>query len=445
MKPVNVATVARACAVLLSIGCVKPTPVGESSPGGQGATAYGLGDAGIGGTGGGSSRTDDAYAVVINLDVLPPWWGSADAPQIPEVSATPTSDSNCGNLSKRTTRQPVDVLLVLDRSGSMDFSITQDCYCSSKAVKYGSVCSDTTNCTTRWDAVKPAVRTTLSSSSYVNWGLKFFPSAGANTSCTENSTMEVPFSPTSATDVQTQVDNVTYEYSTPTAAAIDAAAAYLKTLNDGNQKFILLATDGEPNCGGNPPNVNRDDLNGATNAAAAAYAAGYQVYVIGIGPNLDNLTQLAKNGGTTDFYKVSSPQDLASALSSISKLVGSCSFNSDQAPQDVNNVAVYVNGQKVDKDSNNGWTFGASSQEIILTGDHCTQMSSGDQADVQILFGCQGQSYFRQPSTDLPDGCCALLAWVVRAPEWARSSLWLPSWQRQRAHHSLMGSLAFLS
>ena len=392
--PVNVVAVACACAVLLSQGCAKSPTVGASRPGGQGGTAHGVDDAGLGGTGGGSSGTNDAATVVINLDVPPAWWGTADAPQIPEVSITPTSDSNCGNISKQTTRQSVDVLLVLDRSGSMDYSITEDCYCSNAAVKYGSVCTDTTNCTTRWDAVKPAVGTTLSSSSYVNWGLKFFPSAGANQSCTENLTMEVPVSPTSATDVETQVDNVVYEYSTPTAAAINAATAYLKTLNDGNQKFILLATDGEPNCGGNPPNSGTDDLTGATNAAAAAYAAGYQVYVIGIGPNLDNLTQLAKNGGTTDFYKVSSPQDLATALSSISKLVGSCNFNADQAPPDTKNVAVYVNGQRVDQDSNNGWTFGASSQEIILTGDYCKQMSSGDKADVQILFGCPGQVYF---------------------------------------------------
>jgi uncharacterized protein with von Willebrand factor type A (vWA) domain len=209
--------------------------------------------------------------------------------------------------------------------------------------------------------------------------------------------MEVAVSDQSAADVQAAVDNAKYEYSTPTAAAIKAATTYFGTLKDSHQKFILLATDGEPNCGGNPANVATDDINGATSAAAAAYAAGYKVYVIGIGPNLTNLTQLAKNGGTTDFYKVSSPQDLTNALSSISKLVGSCSYNSDQPPPDDKNVAVYVNGRKVEQDATNGWTFGTSSQEIVLTGDYCAQMTTGDQADVQILFGCPGQSYF--PST----------------------------------------------
>ena len=118
--------------------------------------------------------------------------------------------------------------------------------------------------------------------------------------------------------------------------------------------------------------------------------------MVGIGPNLDNLTKLAKagSGGANDYYPVSSPQDLVDALSKISKLVGSCSFESANAPPDQSNVAVYVNGQRVDQSSDQGWTFGASSQEIVLTGDYCAQMSSGGQVDVQILVGCPGQPSF---------------------------------------------------
>jgi hypothetical protein len=399
--PANVAKVACACVALLSLDCSPPPAVGQSTVGGAGGGGQAgasnvVGDAGPGAAAGGSTGTEDAATATIKLDVQPPWWGSADAPQLPDVPATPTADSNCGVITSQTTRQPVDVLLVLDRSGSMDYSIGQDCYCSSAVAKFGSVCSDTTGCTTRWDAVKPAVTTTLSSSSYVNWGLKFFPSAGANTNCTESSTMEVPVAPDSTAAVDSQVNNATFDYSTPTAAAISAATAYLKTLADGNKKFILLATDGEPNCGGNPANVNTDDLGGATSVAAAAFAAGFQVYVIGIGPNLNNLSQLALAGGTPDFYPVSSPQDLVAALSSISKLVGSCSFKSNQPPPDPNNVAVYVNGPRVTQDANNGWTFGSNSQEIVLTGDYCTQTSTGNQVDVQILFGCPGQPDFPQ-------------------------------------------------
>jgi Mg-chelatase subunit ChlD len=393
---ITVAGAACACMALSWPGCNKLPPEvgGSTGVGGQYEGTEASGGAG----GGGSTRNGDASTITLDWDALSSPKGGSGGTQDPDAASTPTADSNCGNIRSKTTRQPVDVLLVLDRSGSMDFSITENCYCTSDAVtRYGSLCSDTTNCTTRWSAVKPALATTLSSSKYVNWGLKFFPSAGAGTSCTENSTMEVPI-PTvagsSTANIQTQVDGIVYEYSTPTATALNAATTYLKGLDDGNQKFILLATDGVPNCGGTPANVNTDDLKGANAAAAAAAAAGYKVYVIGIGPNLASLTQLAQNGGTTDFYQISSPQDLADKLSSISKLMGSCSFKSDSPPPDVKNVAVYVNGAKVDQDASNGWTFGAGTQEVVLTGDYCAKMSTGDEVDVQILFGCPGQTYF---------------------------------------------------
>ena len=53
-------------------------------------------------------------------------------------------------------------------------------------------------------------------------------------------------------------------------------------------------------------------------------------------------------------------------------------------------------GKLVGQDPDNGWTFGANPQEIVLTGDECKLMSSGDPVDVQILFGCPGQKDFPQ-------------------------------------------------
>lgn len=407
---VEITWLACASVVLLSLNCSSGGQVGGSGAGngGQSGKSSLVSSGSAGGAAGGSTGTDDAAVASVRLDVPAPWWGPSDAPQLPEVPVAPSFDSNCGTINSHTVRQPADVLLVLDRSASMEYSIAADCYCTTGTNTFGTVCTGTTACTTRWDAIKPAVSQTLSSSSDVNWGLKFFPSPSTSTtgapspmggpsptgagSCFENSTMDVAVAPTSVPTITSDVNSATFDLSTPTAAALTAATAYLSGLNDGgNKKFILLATDGQPNCGGNPASINTDDLAGATTAAAAAYAAGFKVYVVGIGPSLGNLTQLAKAGGTTDFYPVSSPADLVAALSSISTLVGSCSFKSDHAPDDPSNIAVYVNGQQVSQDPNQGWTFGASSQEIVLTGDYCKQMSSGNQVDVQILFGCQGQ------------------------------------------------------
>jgi len=233
----------------------------------------------------------------------------------------------------------------------------------------------------------------LSTSKYVNWGLKFFSTPNSS-NCNVSKTMEVPVSETSAAAVQAQVDTATLSLGTPTAAAISAATAYLKTLTDPNKKFILLATDGEPNCGGNPANVNTIDVTGATTASKTAFDAGFPVYVIGIGPSVSNLTDLAKAGGTTDFYPATSSQQLADALSAISKKVGSCSFRATQTPPDSGNIAVYVNKQQVAQDPNEGWTFGASPQDIVLKGSYCDKITAGEDTNVQILFGCPGSPPF---------------------------------------------------
>ena len=387
-------------AVLLLPSCSQEPRVGSTPNNGGAGGAGGNGghssaSGGSGGNGGvGGSGDNDASVVTIKLDAPQAWWGQADAMREPDLPPVPTADANCGMLTQETTRQPVDVLLVLDRSSSMDWSLDQDCYCTATAGSPGTLCTNTTNCTSRWNAIKPAVTTTLSTSSYVNWGLKFFGSASLPT-CGLSTTMEVKVDePNSASLVQSEIDKAKLSLGTPTAAAINAATAYLKTVSDSNKKFILVATDGEPNCGGNPANINTDDVAGASSAAAAANTAGFPVYVVGIGPTVANLTQLAQSGGTKYFYPVSSPQQLVDALSSISKKVGSCSFQAANEPPDSNNIAVYVNKQQVAKDPNNGWTFGSTTTEIKLTGSFCDDITAGKDTDVQILFGCEGSPSF---------------------------------------------------
>jgi hypothetical protein len=400
---VVIAMTAYATIALSLSQCKDPTPIG--TPSGSGGNSGGTGarssldDASAGGQ---TSDKDAAY-FFINLDVLPP-----DLPIYSQDVAPPTADANCGITTNETKRPQVDVLLVLDRSLSMKYSIAEDCYCSGagSTTMTGAGCKNTTTCSTRWDAIKSAMTTTLASTNYVNWGLKFFSTA-KTANCTVTSDPEVLIAADSTdpaanikaqakarADVQDAINNADQSLSTPTTAALNAATNYLKTLTDSNKKIILLATDGEPNCGGTPADINTTDDLGASDAAAAAKAAGFPVYAIGIGPKVSSLTEVAKKGGTTDYYPATSPDQLAAALSSISQLVGACTFTTDNAPTDPDNVAVYVNKEQVPKDAPNGWKYGATTQEIDLTGTYCDQMSSGDEATVQILFGCETTKTF---------------------------------------------------
>jgi hypothetical protein len=400
---VVIAMTAYATIALSLSQCKDPTPIGTpSGSGGNGGGAGARSSLDDASAGGQTSDKDAAY-YFINLDVLPP-----DLPIYNQDVPPPTADANCGITTNETKRPQVDVLLVLDRSLSMNYSLEEDCYCSGAGATAtpGAGCKNTTTCSTRWDAIKSAMTTTLASTNYVNWGLKFFSesdtvncivTADTEVEIAQDSGDPVAFSKAQAqarTDVQKKINDATQSLSTPTTAALNAATSYLKKLTDSNKKIILLATDGEPNCGGTPANINTTDDLGASDAAAAAKAAGFPVYAIGIGPKVSSLTQVAQKGGTTDYYPATSPDQLAAALSSISQLVGACTFTTDNAPTDPDNVAVYVNKEQVPKDAPNGWKYGATNQEIDLTGTYCDQMSSGDEATVQILFGCEGSKTF---------------------------------------------------
>jgi Mg-chelatase subunit ChlD len=305
----------------------------------------------------------------------------------------PSGDANCGVQTSNTKQLPTDVLLVLDRSGSMTYSIASDCCCSNtcRSITGSARCSSTTSCTERWPALTSAVDSTITTASGINWALKLFSSPSQSDACGVNAGVEVGIASDSVASIQTNIAGVSPSGNTPTASAITAAATYLGKVADSNTKVILLATDGEPNCKSGSRDKATSDKDGTTTAITAAFDGGYKVYVIGIGPSVGNLDSFAQAGGTDHYYPATSSADLVAALATISKAVSSCNFEMSQTPPDPNNVAVYLDGVLVPKDSNNGWSFGSSEQTVILNGTLCTQITSGTATKVQVLFGCPGQ------------------------------------------------------
>lgn len=345
-----------------------------------GAAFLGCGSEGQVGAGPGSGAGEGG--IVINPGAQ---GGSAARSGSPGgASGTPGTAANCGTTTVSTSRTPADMLIVLDRSTSMTYSTDSDCTCGSRN------CGSGTTCTDRWTAVKSAVSATVAADATINWGLEFFASpSGGN--CTVASAPQVPIAANSAATIQSQIAGATPGSYTPTAGAINAATAYLKTVNDGNRRAILLATDGMPNCPGGRDSTS-DDLAGAQTAVTAANTAGFPVYVVGIGPqqSITNLNTLAAAGGTGNYYPASSPQQLSDALSKIAKIVATCTFTSAQPPPDPSLVAVYVDKNLVQQSSSNGWTFGSNNSTIDLHGTPCDNIMAGKASQVQIVFGCPG-------------------------------------------------------
>src|SRR5262249_15014583 len=160
--------------------------------------------------------------------------------------------------------------------------------------------------------------------------------------------------------------------------AVLNAGMYLAGLNDGNNKYIVLATDGLPNCAGGVSNA-ADDA-GAEMAVSTVLGMGVHTFVIGISTDAMSdatLNQMAQNGGepppTAPYYYLANNQtDFANAMSMIAGQVVSCTFGLQSAPPNPDLVTVQADGMDVPRDPThmNGWDFGPNNMSIIFYGSY---------------------------------------------------------------------------
>ena len=112
---------------------------------------------------------------------------------------------------------------------------------------------------------------------------------------------------------------------TPTLPALQGSMQYATqwaVAHPDRKVIIVLATDGEPQgCTGN-------DVNSVSQVAAAAATTNPQIntYVVGVGPSLQALNQIAQAGGSNMAYLVESgnTQQFLDALHSIRRKATSC-------------------------------------------------------------------------------------------------------------------------
>jgi Mg-chelatase subunit ChlD len=115
---------------------------------------------------------------------------------------------------------------------------------------------------------------------------------------------------------------------TPTAAAINGACQYAngyRRQTPGHSVVILLVTDGIPEApascasGGCCPML-ADAVQAAANCAEDG--RGVRTYVLGVGPELDNLNQIAAAGQTDSAYLVGNQDVTAQVLSALDSIRG---------------------------------------------------------------------------------------------------------------------------
>ncbi|HEX3774448.1 MAG TPA: vWA domain-containing protein [Polyangiaceae bacterium] len=330
---------------------------------------------------------------------------------------------DCGTTTIQAQYDSANILLVIDKSGSM--TDQPDGFDLDK-----------------WDALKTALAASLNNSiGEINFGLVLYPFASDHTIPLECDTgcCDVA-SGTAAVNVPIQagasgvdqilgaLDATSPGGGTPTAAALESAFEYFQS-PDGmkltGQKFVLLATDGGPNCNidntcdeahctpnldGQCPSGNCCSLDGQyclDDAAvvaqiAALKSAGVSTFVVGI-PGTEQysqyLDQFAAAGGVTNpnappsYYAVSAMggvQGLVDTFTSITThLVRSCDVALQNTPMNLDLVNVAVDCQIVPYAGGAGWSVtGADQTTLELAGDACKSIQTNGAQRVDVVYGC---------------------------------------------------------
>ena len=293
----------------------------------------------------------------------------------------------CGNLTKVLQATVADILLVQDKSGSLnddpnDLTCTGGCGANSK-----------------WALVTSAINQVVGATdATVDGGLKFF--ATTNTGCVVNAGVEVAVGPSNAAAIANAIAAAAPGSSTPTRLAEQAAVAYLESLTDTNPKYILLATDGLPNCMPGATNTNTDDSPGTIQAVGDALAAGFPTFVVGIGNTMGTtvLNEMAIAGGepqmgaATLFYQVGDTASLVATLSLIVGTTVSCTYDLGSPPAGASNAAITVlgDGAPIPKDAAhaNGWDYEATGGAITIYGPTCDAIKARTLKTVSVTYIC---------------------------------------------------------
>jgi hypothetical protein len=321
------------------------------------------------GPGGGGADQDAGVALPPPLPDLP----DAGPPPGPSNGPMP-GDKTCGLKKFGLQRQPAEMMLVLDRSGSMRYSST------------GGFSPNATD--TKWAWVTTAVNRVLNTTQdSLMWGLKLYPSGDG---CSVGPGAEVPLALNNHARMMAVINGSFPGGQTPTRVAIEEAVKALKARPTTNPKYIVLATDGQPNCG-----------DGAVEAVAAARTAGFPTFVLGIAIGSDareTLNDMAEKGGRPRmgeprFYAVTNNAELTRVLDTIVGQVSSCNFALGEVPPSPDDVAVDADGRRVTRDltRTNGWDYAnANKRTVTLFGPWCERLKTGAIKNVQITYGCPG-------------------------------------------------------
>lgn len=295
----------------------------------------------------------------------------------------------CGGFEFSIEAVPPNLLIMLDRSGSMD----------------GGVPDTNLN---RWEVAKLAIdQVTTSFDDKIRFGLATY-SACVGNGCSAG-TVVVPIADQNAAAIngflamttgqgsgngQNVNDQGLIEYlcdsgdpETSTGKSLQAQVGQPSLQDPERDNAILLITDGSES---------GDCVdNGVDGPVAAANLFGQAIpvktFAVGFGgANLDEVNQIAAAGGTQTGYLADQAEELDMAFEQIANAVATCTFELDQVPPDANEIYVFFDKDPagIPSDPQDGWTYDPMTNTVTFHGSACEAIKSGTVVDIDIVYGC---------------------------------------------------------
>lgn len=301
----------------------------------------------------------------------------------------PTDDSACVSTSVAAQRIQLDIVFLIDQSGSMTGP--------------------------KWQGTTSALKTFFKdpASASIGAGLSYFPNHKATPCVPEDyKTLDVPINvlPANAFPLTNSLPADATGSTTPTYGALKGALMAATAYQDAHPTHkvaLVLATDGDPNACGSTSITDIANL-----AKDARNYNGVLTYVIGVeGSNILNLNKIAVAGGTTAAYDITA--DISQFSKKMEEIRGAalgCEFELPPPPDNMLLDADEVNfsytpkgvgmsklllraDDLADCNSKPGWYYdnNATPKKIILCPVSCTTVQADTSAKVSALFGCKSQ------------------------------------------------------
>lgn len=295
----------------------------------------------------------------------------------------------CTSTSAAAERVPLDIVFIVDRSGSMSGS--------------------------KWIGTKAALTTffTDPASAKIGAGLVYFPNDKPSSCLPDDyKVLDVPINvlPANAFALTNSMPADALGYGTPTYAALKGALMVATAYQDSHPKhkvIVVLATDGDPyGCEETSISLIADLAKSARNYN------GVLTYVIGVsGSIITNLDKIAAAGGTEAAYDVTSDISLFSAkMKEIRSEALGCDFeippppsgqeldpnevNFSYTPQGMGTPKLLLRADDLaDCNGLPGWYYDSNNAptKIILCPASCATVQADPAAEVSALFGCKSQ------------------------------------------------------